>query len=68
MQDLVHSGILNITKIVGETSPSDVFTKLPQADTLKRHLQRSGIVAAVFNQIFSIKYTVEIASTPQQET
>ena len=46
MQDLVQSGILNITQIPGESNPSDMLTKFPTSDMLQRHLQRVGIVAS----------------------
>ena len=55
MQDLIQNGILQITKISRETDPSDVFTTFLQADMLRIHIQRVGIVAVAFNQIVSIK-------------
>ena len=55
MQEIVQSVILKSIQIVGETNPSDVFTKCPQADMLKIHLQRIRIVASVFNQVFSMR-------------
>ena len=52
MQDLVQNGLLKITKTSRDANPSDVFTKFPQLDMLKRHIPRIGIVAETASQNF----------------
>ena len=70
MEARVQSGNLTITKTAEPTNPSDVFTQFPQADMLKRHIQRIGMVASVFNHIFKhqVKRTSCFNSTAQRPT
>ena len=54
MQDLVRCGIVQLTKIAGDSNPADIFTKFVKLDVLRRHLQRAGLVINRDQHIFQV--------------